>query len=49
MNIEEYLHMYNELARSIGMSQIVRIDAPHEKGKPIKRLNYKPFHSSFSR
>ena len=45
MKFEDYLHMYNGLARFVGWNPIVREDAPHEKGKrfiPVK-INTFPF------
>ena len=49
MKVEDYLRMYNGLARWIGMPPIERIDGPHEKGKPTNRLKSIPFHLSSSR
>ena len=43
MKVEDYLHKYNELARWIGLSPIVRSDAPHEKGKTYKPVKINTF------
>ena len=45
MKVEDYIRMYNELARWIGWNPIDRVDAPHEKGKTYKqvKINTLPF------
>ena len=43
MKVEDYLRMYNGLARWIGLSPIERIDGPHEKGKTYKQVKIKTF------
>ena len=39
MKYEDYVHIYNDFARLVGLHPIQRSDAPHEKGKiyiPVK-------------
>ena len=43
MKFEDYLHMYNGLARWIGIAPIERSDGPHEKGKTYKPIKIKTF------
>ena len=33
MKYEDYVHIYNDFARLVGLYPIQRSDAPHEKGK----------------
>ena len=43
MKVEDYLRMYNGLARWIGIPPIERIDDPHEKGKTYKQVKINTF------
>ena len=43
MKFEDYLQMYNGLARWIGMQPIQRSIGPHEKGKIYKPIKIQPF------
>ena len=43
MKVEDYLRIYNGLARWIGFPPIERVDAPHEKGKTYNQVKIKTF------
>ena len=43
MKFEDYLHIYNDFARLIGMPPIERCDGPHEKGKTYKQVKVQTF------
>ena len=43
MKVEDYLRIYNGLARWIGFTPIERVDAPHEKGKTYKQVKINTF------
>ena len=43
MNLEDYLRMYNGLARWIGLSPIELVDGPHEKGKTYNQVKINTF------
>ena len=43
MKVENYLRIYNGLARWIGFTPIERVDAPHEKGKTYKQVKINTF------
>ena len=49
MKFEDYLQMYNGLARWIELSPIERIDGPQEKGKTYKTVKINTFPFLFSR
>ena len=43
MKVEDYLRIYNGLARWIGLVPIERVNGPHEKGKTYNRVKIKTF------
>ena len=43
MKVEDYIHMYNDFARWVGLAPIQRVDAPHEKGKTYKQVKINTF------
>ena len=43
MKVENYIIMYNQLARSLGWNLIEQADGPHEKGKEYTNIEIKTF------
>ena len=49
MKVEDYLRIYNRLARWIGFTPIERVDGPHEKGKTYNQVKINTFPFLISR